>query len=154
LQHVKAQLTGAVVGLRTVMLRNQGTTAYDIHVIHYSFSNTNIGQVAENAGMAVSTRLQDQVEDAVAVSLPDQQSENGIYLPVQLSYDLVTEGGLSIVGAHTVPFPKPFRVPFLAGIFNSLTSGNNSNLGIEVFFERVEVVVREKASLVAILAGE
>jgi len=141
-------------GLRTIMLRRRPLTAYDIYLIHWSFTNTNILATNDVINAALSTRLVDQVEDTTTIGFDDMVLENGIFGVFSWSGDLVTEGGAALVGNHTIPFPKPFRVPWLAVLFNIATGAASANTGLELYFEQVKISAAEDAFLAARVGGE
>lgn len=147
MESIKAFLEDNAGGLRTVMLRNQGDTVYDIYMVFYSWSNTSLGDANEVAMAAVSQRTEDQVEDLTAVGFDLLGREPRIHFPFAISGDLVTSGSAFIVGNLVVSLPKPLTVATLAGLFNIATS-SISRLGIEVLFERRRNL-RQKAQLVA-----
>lgn len=142
------------VNSRIPLLRNQGTTVYDIWSIVWTQSFISLLAANQFSVAALSTRLIDQVEDAVAIPLNDFYTANGIFGMFSSSQDLVVEGGGGIVAGRIINFPagKPYRVPF-ASFISLGTSGGDQRLGCEVYFERVEVSSIEKATLVRIQAG-
>jgi len=143
---------GATAGLRRRILRNQGNTVYDIHLIHYGWIDTDVLNTNEVDAMAVSTRNEDQVNDTTTIGFDDMVTEEGIFGAVALLADLQSNGGVGLISGYNIPFPKPYTVHQLAGLFNSAiaVAGNN---GIDVWFVRRDVTPMEKASLVARLGG-
>lgn len=139
-------------GERARILRNQGSTLYDIHLIHYFWITVGAVEVADFAAMGLSTRKDDQVNDATIISRVDLTAEEGIFGVVSLNIDLLTEGGSAVVGAHTIPFPEPYTVPWLAVLLHADTV-QEVHLGVDLWFTRRDADPMEKASLVGRLGG-
>jgi len=137
---------------RAILLRDQGTFAYDIHLIHYAWLGTNVMATDEFAAMALSQRKVDQVDDQGVVALLTMVRDQGIFSAVSFNADLVTTGAVAAIGAHSIMFPKPYRVPWLAALFNVGVAVAIS-IGVDVWFDRVQVSSREKAFLVSIAGG-
>lgn len=147
----KAGVGGTSVPATRILLRNQTRTAYDIHLVHWSFVSGSIVGIDDPVSACLSTRLEDQEDNDLAIVVAAEMlTENNLFLPFMLSMDVETEGAVGMVGNHTIPFAaaKPFRVPLLAvAFFMAVTA--TSNLGVEVYFERVQVSSAELASLMA-----
>lgn len=140
----KASTFLTVGGLRTVVMENQGLTVYDIYLVRYVYIGTNLGNVNQTFAMALSIRFGDQVEDAGVVGTGEMVDEPGIFAVSNFQADLSTEGALAINNVDTIPFAKPFRVPYAAFLANAAVSVGIS-AGVEIYFERVTVSAREKA---------
>lgn len=150
----KVGVSGGTAGRRRLILRNQGDSVYDIYKVRYNFLSTSLFDTNEVAAMAVSTRLVDQVEDAVAVGFDTMAIDTGIHFPYSVCFDVATSGANIIQAVHSDDFPsdRPFTVPFLAFLMNVAVS-NPVNLGVEVWFERVRVSSLDKASMIRIQSG-
>jgi len=140
-------------GLRTILLRNQGTSVYDIWLVRHTIFTTNLGNANEGILAALSQRLEDQIEDTTSISQLDILSDAGIFNCFSWIEDLETSGMAAMVGNQVTGYnPKPMTVPFLSWLVSPLNS-NVAGLGVEVFFERKEVTALEKATLVRIVSG-
>ena len=153
---MEAVKDGVIVGatlLRSVLLENQGLTAYDIWVVNHIYASTDVLQTNDLVMDAVSFRTQDQVEDAELIGFDEFMITEGLIFTSALMIDLDTSGGGVLLGNNWMAVPKPYRVPYLAWVVNGATAVS-LNLGVEVYFERVQVSAREKAYLVARAGGK
>lgn len=139
----------ALTDFRTIILREQELEAYDISLIHYNFTIlTAPGDNIDEFTLALSRRLEDQVEasSTVEVSLTDMRESPGIFGLVSYSSGITVEGGFLTVMSHTIPFPKPYRVPFAAMILNAASSVTQQG-SVEIYFDKVRVQPDEMAWL-------
>lgn len=134
------------------LLRNQGSTVYDIYNIHYAFIGISIQSTNEAAAVVLSTRVDDQVNDVSTLGLNGMVVEEGLFGAVALLGDELVEGGTSVVAAHDIVFPKPYTVPWLAAVFN-VAVATSIAIGVDIWFVRRQATAMDKASLVARLGG-
>ncbi len=154
LSYIKFGFEGTAASRRQTLLRNQGTTVYDIFKIHYTFELSTAVNAAEVILAALSARLDDQVEDEVVLPIIDFHNAQGVFGAMAWNSDLEVEGANSSLNTYDVDFPDnhPFTVPFAAFIGSVLATGFG-RLGVELYFERRVVPALEKATLVRIMSG-
>lgn len=150
--HIKASLTASAAGRKTILLRHQSHTAYDIHVVRYTLNDIGMMSTAEQVFAALSQRFEDQNEDAVAVGFEDMLSQQHIYAVFGWGADFNTSGGVGMILSNTLAFPKPYRVPYSAAIFNIATAVP-ATIGVEVWFDRLRISALEQAELVTAAGG-
>lgn len=148
----KVSIVGGAGGLRTMVLRNQLLTAYDIHMIHWIVAGTDALQTNELGMLGFSTNARDQTEDTAPVGFDDFVQREGIFGVFAVYGDVLTSGGIYGIGNHTIVFPKPYRVPYAAFIAN-IAFAVTTNLGGEIYFDRVRVSAQESAELAAQAGG-
>lgn len=137
---------------RAIMLRNRQRQAFDIHVVHYTLENADIGNINDVAMAAISTRFEDQVDDSGIVGFDELIREPGIIFPFSWLADNIIEGTAVLVSNHTIVLNKPIRVPWLSFLFNIATVAL-SRVGVEVWFEAVKVSAMESADLTNRIGG-
>lgn len=137
---------------RRQILRNQLNVVYDIYTVHYGFIGTNVLSANEISAIALSTRKEDQVDDTGTVGFDEMVTQEGLFGVAALVVDVATNGGVGLVASHTIPFTKPYTVPWLAAVFNAATA-IAVNYGVDVWFVRRTTSAMEKAALVARLGG-
>lgn len=152
LLHAKFGAVVAGTAHRTKLMRNQGNTVYDVYTVHYTFILPDLLKTNEAAVIALSTRIEDQVDDFATVGFDVMTTEEQIWGVVPIIADLETEGGIGLVAAHTISFTKPYTVPWLAMIINTALAAAG-NISADVWFVRRQVSAMDKASLVARLGG-
>lgn len=154
MEHAKVGQNSTTGDLRRrILLPAMRGYAYDIHVAHFCFSSeSNIG-TEEEAGVALSVRYVDQVDDTTDVDLATQASDPGIFARAALNVSIAgASGGMAIMGAHTVPFPRPYRVPYLAVVIHQ-QFGVSVQVSAEVFYDVVRVSQLEQAQLISEAGG-
>ncbi len=150
--HARSGITLSATTARRRLLRNQGNTVYDLYLVHYAWISTSVLVDNEVAAMVLSTRPDDQRNDAGAVGFDDMVIDEGLFGVGSLLADLNTNGGSAMIANHTIPFSKPYTVPWLAVAFNAAVA-TAINFGVDIWFVRREESAMNKASLVARLGG-
>ena len=139
-------------GFRTVMLRNQGRTVYDLYSVHYHYASVDALAGNDSIAAALSLRDEDQVEDATRVVLGTIVVDDAIFGVTSYSVDLSTNGAIALVGVSDQRWDPPFTVPFLAWIVEA-NSTATVHVGVEVYYRRRVVSSAEKAAVVAQTGG-
>lgn len=147
---VGAQLAAAT--LRRIIFRHQARTAYDIHVIRYTYIGISMQEANEVFAMALSQRFQDQVDDSGPVGFNVLNDTLGLFAPSSFVGDLLTSGAIGLIPSDTIVFPKPFRVPYASVIFNAAVA-TAINAGVEIYFDRVRISNMELAQLITQAGG-
>ena len=146
--HLKSGGQFSTNDLRTVLFRNVMDTIYEIHLIHYTLNSTNLVTSNEGFACALSRRPEDQVEDVAGIPIGTMIESAGIFGLFSVMSDVATTGGAALVGNHTISFPKPYDVPFLAWVVESDYT-NTIRASVEIWFERRRATAEEMAQLSA-----
>lgn len=130
--------------IRQVMLYPQGLVAYDVYLVRWI--NTAFIAFADALDvwvMGLSKRQQDQQEDSnVELGLRFRESE-AVFAYSTFYATVNTEGASLGFQTDTIPFPKPYRVPFAAAVMASAGSIAATEFILEIYYEEVKVSSRE-----------
>lgn len=120
---------------RQQLLRPSMGEVFDLWLVHYCFSSEAGYTNDDDGALALSLRRIDQVEDAVDVDMAVMASAPGIFGKVSVAARFLTEGSSGYFFNHTIPFPKPFTVPWLAALAH-MSFNSSVQVSAEVWFER------------------
>lgn len=142
----KGALLASPTGFRSVLFRNQGTTLYDIHLVLWTMVLITPAVADEGFVAALSLLEDDLVEDATAIAFDRMVQDDGYTSLFALALDVVTTGGLALVPQLVIPYSKPFTVPYLSIVANTSNLNQVARLSVEIFFDRRQATVQEKAA--------
>lgn len=144
----KIGFSTAADDIREVILPERGLVAYDIWLVHYHWDVLfGVGDIVDHHVAALSKRREDMVRDgALELTLGTIVVDPAIFAMVPFFAGFDTSGFTMAVPAHTIPYPKPYRVPYAAFILSA--SSSITLVGAcEVYYEEVGVSAAEMAYL-------
>jgi len=129
---------------RDIILRPQGVTAFDIYLVRYGYTAFAAPfDAIETDIQALSVRLEDQVDEGVlALSTLELFQSDGVFALSAFTAGLTTSGQYAAVLTDTIPYPRPYRVPFAAWLLKASSSVATAGW-CEVYYEEVKVNSRE-----------
>jgi len=151
---VKAGVVGNSDERRILLFGGTGF-AYDIWLIHYNLHL--VSQWGDNNTLIVglSTKRVDQVNDAATITPTAMARDPQVFGIWSTTAEKPTDVGISATQlGDTIAFPRAYRVPWLALLYQASISPDDSDLSAEVYFDRVKVSQEELAFLAQSAGGQ
>jgi len=144
----KKGFTESIADQRQIILAEQGLVAYDIWLVNHNMvPDSSRVDTVELMTQALSKRLEDMVEGGVLELLTAEIISNpAIFALSSFGGSIITSGGFATLFTHTIPFPKPYRVPFASYILKASSSVAVA-CSMEVYYEEVKVSAQEMSWL-------
>ena len=138
----------STVDQRQIILHKQGTTAYDISLVHWSLTLlAPPADTLDGLDGFLSMREVDYVRaGTVNLNLASIMLDSAVFAHFSVCAAVNVEGAFASVLNLVIPYPKPFRVPFLSVIANTVFTTDVS-LSVEVFYDEQNVTAAEMAYL-------
>lgn len=148
LAKLRFDINPGTLDVRQVILYPQDLVAYDVHLVRWvNTAFISFDDPIDVWVMGLSKRQQDLVEDN-NVELGVSFRESSAVFAYSTFYGTVRTTGASIgFNADTIPYPKPYRVPFAAAVMASAGSVAATEFILEVYYDEVKVSSREMAWL-------
>jgi len=145
MQRLKRGGSIAASGFRSILLRNQGTTVYDIELVIWTSILTDGLKTNDSFVAALSLLESDQREDLEFIPFDNINEDDGYSHLFSFATDFETEGGMALIPQLVIPHAKPFTVPYLSMVATGLLAAT-ARINVEIFFERRSVSAFEKAN--------
>lgn len=149
MERVKVALS--ISGRRRMLRAGQGF-AYNIHQVRYTYLLEGPFADDQNFRVAVSTREQDQRDDAINVSVDVMAGDSGVMVPWGGFAEAPTDVGISFhVLSDALRLDPPMMVIRLAAI--GAFSADHGPLSVEVFYDLLQPSKRDLAHLTLAAGG-
>lgn len=148
MEHVRKGLSAT--GSKPVLIGGAGFV-FDIWAVHYTYQ-TPLHADNDELLLGMSTAIADQQEGGFLPGGAVRDDDPSVYFFTHAIWEKPTDVGLAVWEFDRwYPMPKPFRVPWIAlvAFFTNLSGP----VGVELFFDRVQVSQKEIARLVLDVGG-